>query len=164
MSRSSGGSSPMGPAGLIVAVFLAGTLTGVAGGRWFDRGPAPEGASANVRSEARETPTFGPGSQGRRNSGGDFFLDQMTERLDLTGDQRANVDSILKAQREKSRQVMESLRPGLRASLDSMNSAIAGVLRPDQMEAWEDLLEEANSRRGGDFPGRDDRRRPRRNP
>jgi len=143
------GSNWIGPAALIVAVFVSGALSGAAGVRWLDRDRGREGVSTeNVRERGRIG--FPRGESPR---GGDrFFVDQVAERLELTASQREQIDSIVQAQRTKSREVMEALRPAMRASLDSMNAAIAEVLEPDQQAGWEEFVEEASQRhdrRGG---------------
>ena len=149
------GSNWIGPAALIVAVFVSGALSGAAGVRWLDRDAQRDATpTENVRERGRSGFPRGEGPPG----GERFFVDQVAERLDLTDAQRAQVDSIVQAQRTKSRQVMEALRPAMRASLDSMNAAIAEVLEPEQQAAWEEFVAEA-SRRHDRRGGPPDRRR-----
>ncbi len=146
MNGSGRASGWLGPAALIVAVFVSGALTGAAGMRWLGQ-EAQEGqvAEERARDRGREGPRDGRTSR--------HFLDQVSERLDLTAEQQDRIDSIIQDHRQRSREVMEGIRPRLGASLDSMNAAIAEVLEPAQREAWTEFLQEANERR------RDDRRR-----
>ncbi|MEZ4416829.1 MAG: hypothetical protein R3E10_13855 [Gemmatimonadota bacterium] len=136
------GAGWMGPAGLILSVFVAGALTGAAGARWVDRRPPglPPGVE---RADGREP---GRRDEGRRSRSSNRFLEEITERLHLSDTQRTQIDSIVQAQRRRSREVMESIRPELSATLDSMNTAIEAVLDPEQRPEFEQILDEVRQR------------------
>lgn len=150
MNQWKNGSSWVGPAALIVAVFVSGALSGAAGIRWLDRSAGEPVAGEPARDRAR--PDFP--SRGGPRGGERFFVDQVSERLDLTDTQRERVDSIVQAQRQKGREVMEALRPAMQASLDSMNAAIEEVLEPEQRAAWQEFVEEAGRRDRRSGPSR----------
>lgn len=147
-----------GPATLIVSVFVAGALSGAATVRWMEA-RTPE---AEVRTEpTRRDGDPGPERRQRSSSGrsSNRFLDQMEERLGLSATQVEQIDSIMQAQRRRSREVMESIRPQLSAALDSMNLAIEDVLQPEQRPGFQEMLEEARKRSDRSRRDGDDRRR-----
>jgi Spy/CpxP family protein refolding chaperone len=86
------------------------------------------------------------------------------DSLGLSDRQRASIDSIMRANRPRTDQVMASIMPQLRAISDSTRLAIDAVLTPEQLAKLK-AMPKRDFRRGPGFgpPGsdRDERRGPR---
>lgn len=129
---------------VLVATFAAGALVGLASEQVL-------GADEPERVEMRR----GHGPQ--RNP----FARQgmLAERLDLTEEQRAEIDSILAADRAKTDSMFREIRPRLRARYDSTTSRIRGVLTAEQQQEFDRYRQERRERfRRRYRPGPDDRR------
>ena len=142
-------------AALLISVFMAGALTAVAVVSFTASGQAPE-----TREWRRGGPDGwrGPPSRGRpggRPDGprGDFMLDLLTERLDLSEDQQDQIREIVASREAASREVMDAMRDRLRSVMDSVDAEIRTVLTPEQQEAFEQLQEEGREMLGRRFPG-----------
>lgn len=78
------------------------------------------------------------------------------DRLDLTPEQRARVDSTLERRRRQMDAVWSRVEPDIRAIVDSTRQEIRGTLTAEQLAAYDSLLAErrrdARARRGGRRP------------
>ena len=113
---------------VLLVVFFAGAFAGIA----FEqvrrrdlvlfRGPPDPGGG--FVSAAAPAPDFPP----------------MFEELDLTSEQRKQVDAVLERRRRQTDTLMRSTMPRLRAITDSMRAEIAAVLTPAQRTRLDVLM------------------------
>jgi Spy/CpxP family protein refolding chaperone len=139
---------------LLVSVFMAGVLSAVAVVQLTR--PAYETAQGEFRRGGPRDgrPPF-RGGPGRRPDGppGDFFVEMMTERLELSEEQRQQVADIVAHREQIAEEVMRSVRDRLRAVMDSIDAEIRSVLTPEQQEEFDRMQEEGRERLGRRFPG-----------
>ena len=81
-------------------------------------------------------------------------VQQLKERLKLTGDQTKKLDVILKkseAKREEMRNSgdMENMREEMMKSMDETNDQISKILKPAQKEEFKKMIEERKNRMQG---------------
>jgi Spy/CpxP family protein refolding chaperone len=112
-------------AGVILATLVAGTLAGVAVDRVLSR-----------RAALAQAPHSVPCS-GRPEGGLTVF-----ETLDLSTEQRAQVDGILERRRRQMDVLWQEARPAMRALVDSTEAEIRVVLTPDQRAQFDRMREE----------------------
>lgn len=152
---------------LVVAVaLLTGILVGVAadrrllwgGGRWGGGGGGGVGGGGWGHGPSGLA-GHGQWEGGRAGGGGpsDRMRQRFASELGLNTTQIAQVDSIM-ARRTAERRVLEdSMRPRMRALLDSTRSDIDRVLTPDQrkkLDAWRSRAHAGHGdAMGGDGPG-----------
>lgn len=65
----------------------------------------------------------------------DRMLDKMTEKLELTDGQRAQVEQIFEQQRPK----MEAIHEQMKALREETDTQIKGVLTPEQLTQYEKM-------------------------
>lgn len=146
-------------AALLIAVFMAGALSGVAVVQLT--GPSPEWADGRP---VRSGPDGGPGSRrgregrfgGMRGPDGGrsaFYLDMLTDRLDLTEEQQDQIREIFQHREQAAEEVMRGMRERLRLTMDSTDLEIRSVLTPEQQDAFDRFQEEGRERLGRRFPG-----------
>jgi Spy/CpxP family protein refolding chaperone len=123
--------------GLLLLALVAGALGGAAADRLLGAGPAPERAEAPPRGARR-------GAGGR----GAIFPPgvQLARELDLTPEQRRQIQAILAEERAKADSVMRAVRPILQARYDSSTQAVREVLTPEQRERFDRLREARRER------------------
>jgi Spy/CpxP family protein refolding chaperone len=105
---------------LIVAVaFIAGALIGVAGGRAWSllRGPIPH------------RPDF---VRGR-------IVEHLDESLQLTPQQREQVEKIMERHHQRMREISEGMRPRMRQEIDAANREVESLLTPEQRKKFEKM-------------------------
>ncbi len=112
---------------LLAAVFLAGVATTLALQRLAEHRP--------------DRPDFRGGRVPER----------MIRTLDLTEEQRSEVEAVLERRRANTEEVMADMLPALRSQMDSMHAEIERVLTPEQRELFLKSLREDRERfrRGG---------------
>lgn len=127
--------------GLLALSFVAGALGGVAADRVLAR---EEPAAQRVA-----------GPRGAGGPGGAIFPRNLplARQLDLTPEQRVQIEAILREERSKADSVLRAVRPVLQGRYDSASAAIRAVLTPEQRERFDRFRE-----------GRRERMRPRRMP
>jgi Spy/CpxP family protein refolding chaperone len=69
-------------------------------------------------------------------------LRRVERELDLTADQRAQVDRIISASQERTKKLMEPISPQLRAELQETKEAVRAVLTPEQRTRFDELLKQ----------------------
>lgn len=106
--------------GLLAVTFIAGALAGAA----IDRA-----VSSDSRTETRE-----------RQEDNDRERSYIIDRVDMSEDQRATIDSILELRVHRMRDVWRQVAPRLDAITDSTRSEIMDVLTPEQREQYESML------------------------
>lgn len=128
---------------LLLATFAAGALVGMASQQVLSANEPDR--SEERRDRSRGHSLFGP--EGR-----------LTQRLGLTEDQRARIDSILAADRQKADSIFDEMKPRLRARYDSTTSALRAVMTPEQQAEFDRYRQERRARAHKRYGG-DDRRR-----
>ncbi len=68
------------------------------------------------------------------------FLHRAQRELELSPEQRQNVDKILKESQERSRTIMEPVAPQLRAEMQRAKAEFRSLLTPDQQKRFDELL------------------------
>lgn len=87
------------------------------------------------------------------------FLRRAERDLNLTADQREQVDKILAASQERSKKIMEPVQPKIREELQETRDQFRAVLNPEQKIRFDELLKQQQQQRQ-----RDQHRPPPRNP
>lgn len=114
--------------GLLVAVFLAGALSGAA----IDRVVSVQPPSETERREDRGGPDRRP---------------LLLEQVEMTAAQRQAIEEILDRRSERMRAVWREVAPRMDAIADSARSEIDEVLTPEQQAAYEELRRKWHDRR-----------------
>ncbi|HEV7427028.1 MAG TPA: hypothetical protein VGQ46_11730 [Thermoanaerobaculia bacterium] len=115
---------------VIVVAFIAGILAGVAGDHLY-----------LIRS-GRLSPRH---STSRFSTA--HMTDRLTKELDLTPQQKTQVQQIIERHRAKIDATMASVRPQVRQELDATNAEIETVLTPEQKTKFADLRMRIGARR-----------------
>lgn len=68
------------------------------------------------------------------------FTREMEERLDLSDDQRQQIQAILRDSREESEAIRRELRPRLEKNLKATQDRIGAVLTPEQHKTFDELV------------------------
>jgi hypothetical protein len=68
------------------------------------------------------------------------FLRRAERDLDLTPDQRAQIDHVLKESQERTRRLMEPVAPGLRMEFQRAKDEFRAVLMPGQRVRFDELM------------------------
>ncbi len=74
-----------------------------------------------------------------------FFVDRLESHLELTADQRREIDEILTRTREEAEMLRHEMQPRLRALFETTETEIEAILTPAQQEKFRQLRE---TRRG----------------
>ena len=147
MSRPTGG---VGAVALLAGVFMAGVLSGAASMRIWSNDAPQAAAEPGPRAEGRN----GEGRRPPRRSD-DRFLKDLTERLDLSQDQRAQLSEVVSASRSRSDSLYHSIGPALREHLEETRGQIRELLTDEQRERFDAMSKERRRRgRSGRDSGR----------
>lgn len=119
---------------LLIAAFMGGLFSGVLIERVV-LGPVPE---AHAAEDAR------PSRDGAR-----FDRDRIAAELDLTAEQRAQIDEILDEQQRRIRAIMRETRPRTREILHETRARVEEILTPEQRARWEDMHPHGDKRERG---------------
>lgn len=104
---------------VVIVVFLAGIVIGVAGDRfWRVRHPGP-----------RRNPQMVTAA----------ILRRLDRELDLTPQQEAAVKQILTAREQRITALMATIRPQIRQQIDAANAEIEKVLTPEQRAKFQQM-------------------------
>ena len=114
---------------VVVVAFIAGILVGVAGDHLY---PIKSG-----RLAPRHTSRFAS----------DRMAERLTKELDLSPQQKTQVQQIIERHRAKIDATMASVRPQVRQELDATNAEIETVLTPDQKTKFANLRMRIGARR-----------------
>jgi hypothetical protein len=135
----------MAAAALLISVFVA----GIVGGAAF---------SSIIQARSKPDPGMGFGAGSPRGMMAPWFLmgdsaqihrgfapmalnGRLSEELDLTEEQRADVLEVLEDRQARASALLDDLGPMLRAQLDSMKSEIRALLTPAQQEVHDRFVE-----------------------
>ena len=113
---------------VVVVAFIAGILVGVAGDHLY-----------LIRS-GRLSPRHGRFSAAR-------MTDRLTHELDLTSQQKTQVQQIIERHHAKIDATMAAVRPQVRQELDATNAEIETVLTPEQKTKFANLRMRIGARR-----------------
>lgn len=131
---------------LLVLTFAAGVAAGAAADRL---GLFPGPARADVASVERDRHGHGPGRT---------TIERFADELELTAEQRSEIEGILERHRDSMREIWHEVRPRYRALVDSVRNEIEGVLTTEQVEAYRALLEKREGDREWRGDGKDSAR------
>ena len=129
----------------VVAVFVVGVAIGIVGTHLF------------YAQEFRR-PGGPPGLMGRS------FVDRLEGHLDLTGDQRRQIDGILERSHEEAEMLRHEMQPRLRELFETTGAEIDAILTPEQQEKFRQLRESQRGRMDRFLGPRGGRRPPGRPP
>jgi Spy/CpxP family protein refolding chaperone len=114
---------------VVVVAFIAGILVGVAGDHFY--------LIHSGRLSPRRTARFAS----------DRMADNLGRALQLTPQQKTQVQQIIERHRAKIDAAMSSVRPQVRQELDATNKEIESILTPDQRTKFAELRMQMNARR-----------------
>lgn len=113
-----------------LVIFAAGGVTGGLLVWRLEPAPAPARHSSGLKSGQLGSP-----------SGMRFeFLRRAQRELDLTPEQREQIDKLLKDSQERTRKIMEPVAPEFHAELQRAKEGFRAVLTPDQQKRFDDLV------------------------
>jgi len=118
-----------------IVIFVAGAVTGVLLVRQTHSQPD----SAPGALSGGHTRQFPPGSAGGVRI---EFLRRAERELNLTFDQREQVDRIISASQERTKKLMEPIQPQIREELQQTKEQFLAVLSPEQRARFEELLKQ----------------------
>lgn len=98
------------------------------------------------------TRSFQPGSPGGMRL---EFLRRIQSALEVTPEQREQIDKVLKQSQDRTRKIMEPVSPQLRQELLRAKSEFREILTPAQQTRFDDLLKQQQllkERRSGQHP------------
>lgn len=120
---------------VVVVAFIAGILVGVAGDHLY-----------LIRS-GRLSPRHG-------RFAADRMTDRLTHELDLSPQQKTQVQQIIERHRAKIDATMAAVRPQVRQELDATNAEIETILTPEQKTKFANLRMRIGARRRDRGTGR----------
>ena len=150
---------------LLAVAFAAGAFAGGAVERFSHRPPPGRGGPPRDRGGPGGRGGFGgPGGPGRGppgRGGPDRGMLGFDERLDLTDQQRAKVDSIVRKRQPRVDSLTQKMWPAIQAAMDTTRAEINAVLTPAQRAHADSLRMRGPGGRGRGFgPPPDGRRGP----
>lgn len=83
------------------------------------------------------------------------YTEGLAARLDLTAEQRAQIDSILAEERVRAREVTRRFQPQFRAIAQETRARVEAVLTPEQRAQLDSLRDQRMRRLDADRPRRD---------
>ncbi len=128
--------------GLIVIVFGAGVLAGIAGDRVL--GADTDDLIAGVPSTPGEVERTDDDRDDEDRSQGRWII----HRVPLEDDQRVQVDSVLAYYRDQVRGLTDAYNEAYWSAVQSTRDELRGILREDQRVHYDSLLAERDQRRG----------------
>ena len=125
----------------VAVVFVGGVGTGALVNNWLSRSAEP----------AVDGRRFGPRGGGRESGRGpapERLVGRLADQLDLTDEQRAQLDVLLEEQRDQMRSFNDDVRGRFRSAQQEIRDAIEEILTPEQRERFNELtIERGRSRR-----------------
>ncbi|NOR15121.1 MAG: hypothetical protein GQ544_05415, partial [Candidatus Aminicenantes bacterium] len=119
-----------------LAIFAAGIVSGVILERHLlDQKPGRE----------HRTSRMGPRDSSRE--GGNRFLDRMAEELDLTAEQKQQMQDLFKNNEERIKQLHSDMADQLRALRTQFMEEIKSVLTEEQVKKFDAMIEAYHTRR-----------------
>ncbi len=133
------------PRVLAAALLAIAFLVGVLGGIVFDRFVLLPPRLRALRAGG-DGWHHGVSAEARR--GRERFAMRLLDELDLSPEQRAQAESVLARQHERSRAIMDRSRPELRAIAEETHAELRAILTPAQWERLQELEKLHRARRG----------------
>jgi Spy/CpxP family protein refolding chaperone len=121
---------------LLGVTFVAGAAAGVAADRFT---LLPGSARAEVTTDLVERRG---GGRSRRQT----TIERFADELELTTQQREDIDAVLEHYRASMKQVWSDVRPKYRTLVDSVRLEIEALLNPEQVEQYRTLLRSQRTR------------------
>ena len=112
-------------------------LAALAAGALFALTPSLRAEDKPAKAPKAERPEGGP----RGGQRGDM-LKEMSEKLDLTADQKAKLQEAFKAQRENRKDPKETTPEERKEARKAMDAKIKEILTPEQYTKWEKIRQE----------------------
>jgi hypothetical protein len=128
----------------VLAVFCLGGAAGLVLGRQIERND-----QFDRPREGR--PPFGPGGPRGGPGGGpppQVLLERLSRDLDLTSDQRAQLDVVLRASRDRVEQLQRDVRSRFDEQQRSLHEEIRKILTSDQQTRFDRFIQEGRRGRG----------------
>jgi Spy/CpxP family protein refolding chaperone len=122
-----------------MVIFGAGVITG---GLIVRRAEARQPIRRATSVESRQTTFAVPNVGGVRLE----LLRRLQRELDLTPQQRVQVDRILRESQERTRELMEPITPRLREEVQKAKANFRAVLNPGQQARFDELLQQQRPR------------------
>jgi hypothetical protein len=85
--------------------------------------------------------------------GRELLLKQLTKKLILDGDQQKKIGSIIESRQKDMLSIRVELQPRVEQVITKGKSEIEEVLKPDQMQKWNEFVEDKRSRWRPPMPG-----------
>lgn len=117
--------------GLLGLTFLAGLAAGV----WGERALFSTAVASSSSQKSRHRKNWHSRS-----------LERLSQRLQLSDDQRARVIAVYKKKREGYQEVFEPIRPRLKEFREASRKEIRASMRPDQIPEYERICREEDER------------------
>lgn len=128
---------------LVTAVIFASGV--VTGGLVARKTLAPAQPQEFQSSTNRPGQAFRPDRRMRRD-----FVERVAEELELTPEQSAQIEAILRESQERTRKLWEAVSPQMRAEFKATQEKIRAVLTPAQQQQFEELMKRRHPPRGQD--------------
>ena len=141
---------------VLAAVFFAGIASTLAVLRVVEHRDVPSWEERDRRPDRDRRPfPGGPGGPGGLAELARMELtDRLAQRLGLSDDQRAELDSIMERRRQRAQALMRDLMPRLQGQTDSLQAEIEAVLTPEQQEVFREFARGDRERFRRRGPGR----------
>ena len=119
-----------------MVIFITGAVTGSLLVRNFGSAPAPKTEAA----APQQPRAFVPG--GAAGVVRVEFLRRAERELNLTINQRDEVDRIIRESQERTKKLMEPIQPQIREEMQQTKDQFMAVLTPEQKSRFEELLKQ----------------------
>lgn len=86
-----------------------------------------------------------------------FAIRRMERELDLTPEQREQIEALVQDTQARTKQAWQDMQPRLREEFRTLREGIRGVLTPGQQKEFERLLRRPRPGAGGEVMGRTNR-------
>lgn len=127
----------------VLVVFCCGAAAGIFVARYVEPPERPD-RSRDVR--------FGPGPDGPRGGPGSpgppLLLERLTRELDLTSDQRARVETVLRTSRDRVEHLQRDVRGRFDDEQRKLHGEIRKVLTLEQQERFDRVVQDGRRGRG----------------
>lgn len=124
----------------VCLIFAAGAVTGALVARRI--------APAVIKQSEKQPPSMPPHQDQRKG-----YLERLEAKLNLTPEQKQQVDRILKESQERMKQLWAGIEPQAKEEYKRTRKEISEILTPEQNEKYKAMRRD----RGGDGKGRDDK-------
>ncbi|MDH3223928.1 MAG: hypothetical protein OEO23_09440 [Gemmatimonadota bacterium] len=138
---------------VLAAVFFAGIASTLAVLRVVEHRDRPAWEMRDRGFRDRPLPGARNGPGGLPELARMDISERLANRLGLTEDQRAQLDSIMERRRREAETLMQEFMPRLRSQTDALQREIEGVLTEEQQAIFREFTREGRERFRGRRPG-----------